>query len=61
MPAAAKARIDALTAAGAAQELADYQEAEHLGVSRFIKDSPALSGDERRHIMAAIVRESRRN
>jgi soluble lytic murein transglycosylase len=57
----AKARIDVLTAAGAVQELADYQEADHLGVSRFMKDSPALSGDERRHVMAAIVRESRRN
>jgi soluble lytic murein transglycosylase len=57
----ATARIEALTAAGAARELADYQEAEHLGVSRFVKDSTALWGDERRHVLAAIVRESRRN
>lgn len=57
----ANARIEALSAFGAAQELADYQEAEHLGVSRFMKDSTALWGDERRHVEAAIVREAHRN
>ena len=35
--------------------------AERLGVSRFMKDSTALWGDERRRVMAAIVRESRRD
>jgi soluble lytic murein transglycosylase-like protein len=56
--AAANARIQALSAAE--QELADFQEAERLGVSRFMKDSTALWGDDRRRVMAAIVRESRR-
>ena len=59
--ASANARIRALSAAGAEQELADFQEAERLGVSRVMKDSTALWGDERRRVMAAIVRESRRN
>ncbi len=59
--AAAQLRIEALSALGAAQELGDYQEAERLGVSRFMKDSTAFWGDERRRVEAAIVRESRRN
>ncbi len=56
----AKSRIEALGAAGVAQELADSQEAEQLGVSRFMKDSTALWGGERRRVEAAIVREARR-
>ena len=59
--AAARARIAALSDSGAAQEVADYQEAERLGVGRFMKDSTALWGDERHRVMAAIVREARRN
>ena len=58
---AAKSRIEALSASGAAQDLADFNEAERLGVSRFMKDSTALWGDERRRVEAAIVREARRN
>ena len=58
---AATSRIDALSAFGAAQELVDFNEAERLGVSRFMKDSTALWGDERRRVEAAIVREARRN
>jgi soluble lytic murein transglycosylase-like protein len=57
--AAAKSRIEALAADE--QELADFREAEQIGVSRWMKDSTALWGDERRRVMAAIVRESRRN
>jgi soluble lytic murein transglycosylase len=57
----AKSRLETLGAAGAAQELADAQEAEQLGVSRFMKDSTALWGGERRRVEAAIVREARRN
>src|SRR5882672_11102398 len=49
---AAKSRLDALS---------DYQEAERIGVPRFMKDSTTLWGDERRRVMAALVRESRRN
>ena len=59
--AAAEARVDELSKFGAAQELADVQEAERLGVGRFMKDSTALWGDERRTVEAAIVREARRN
>src|SRR5436305_767860 len=40
----AKSRIEAFNAVGAAQELADVQEAERLGVSRFMKGSTALWG-----------------
>jgi soluble lytic murein transglycosylase-like protein len=57
----ANARIAVLSAAGVADELADYQEAERIGASGWLKDSTALWGDERRRVMAAIVRESRRN
>jgi soluble lytic murein transglycosylase-like protein len=57
--AAARLRIDALSADE--QELSDYREAERIGVSRWMKDSTALWGDERRRVMAAIIRESRRN
>ena len=57
----AKSRIAALSDSGAAQEVADYQEAERIGVGRFMKDSTALWGDERHRVMAAIVREARRN
>jgi soluble lytic murein transglycosylase-like protein len=59
--AAAKSRISALVNAGAEQELLDFREAERLGLPRFMKDSTALWGDERRRVMAAIVRESRRH
>ena len=58
---AAKSRLDALSTVGAEQELSDYQEAERIGVPRFMKDSTTLWGDERRRVMAALVRESRRN
>jgi soluble lytic murein transglycosylase-like protein len=57
--AAARSRIEALSADE--QELSDFREAERIGVSRWMKDSTALWGDERRRVMAAIIRESRRN
>ena len=57
----AKAKFETLTQIGADQEYLDYREAERLGVSRFMKDSTAIWGEERRHVMAAIVREARRN
>jgi soluble lytic murein transglycosylase len=59
--AAVRARLETLSASGAEQELADAQEAERLGVARFMKDSIALWGDDRRRVMAAVVRESRKN
>ena len=57
----ATARVQALSATSTEQELADLREAERIGVSRFMKDGAALRGDERRRVMAAIVREARRN
>ena len=57
----ATSRIQSLSAIGAEQELADLREAERVGVSRFMKDATALWGDERRRVMAAIIREARRN
>jgi soluble lytic murein transglycosylase len=59
--AVSQARVEELSKFGAAQELADVQEAERLGVARFMKDSTAIWGDDRRTIMATIVREARRN
>jgi soluble lytic murein transglycosylase-like protein len=57
----ARSRIEALSAIGAEQELADYREAERIGLSRLMTDSAAFWGNERRRVMATIVRESRRN
>jgi len=57
----ATARVQALSATSTEQELADLREAERIGVSRFMKFGTALWGDERRRVMAAIVREARRN
>jgi soluble lytic murein transglycosylase len=57
----AQARIDALRQSGAEQDLADFQEAERLGVSRFMSNSTSLWGDDRRRVEVAIVREARRN
>lgn len=58
---AAQSRIDALSAFGAAEEMRDYQEAQRLGIAKVIKDSTALWGDQRKHVLAALVREARRN
>lgn len=59
--AAVRARLETLSGSGAEQELTDAREAERLGVARFMKDSTALWGDDRRRVMAAVVRESRKN
>ena len=56
----ARARLEQLEAAGAAQEIRDWQEAKRLGLDRALNDRGALWGDDRRHVLAAIVRESRR-
>jgi soluble lytic murein transglycosylase len=58
---AVRTRLEALASSPAAQEMADAREAEQLGVARFMKDSTALWGDDRRRVMAAVVRESRKN
>jgi soluble lytic murein transglycosylase len=57
----AEARIAALKNMGAEQELADFQEAERLGISRYMRNSSAIWGSDRRRVEAAIVREARRN
>jgi soluble lytic murein transglycosylase len=56
----ARQKLDALAAAGALQEYDDLQEAERLGLDKVIR-SPALLADDRKRVLAAIVRESRRN
>ncbi|HYS07857.1 MAG TPA: lytic transglycosylase domain-containing protein [Myxococcales bacterium] len=58
---AARSRLRAVPVASAAQELADLQEAERIGLGRLMKDSTAIWGEERPRVMATIVRESRRN
>jgi soluble lytic murein transglycosylase-like protein len=57
----AQARLRALPAVLLEQEIADLREAERIGLARFMQDSTALWGDERRRVLSAIVRESRRN
>ncbi|HEX4385321.1 MAG TPA: lytic transglycosylase domain-containing protein [Myxococcales bacterium] len=54
-----QARLAAL--AGVEQDQADLKEAERIGIPRFMKDSTALWGDERRRVEIAIVREARIN
>ncbi|MFL5310824.1 MAG: lytic transglycosylase domain-containing protein [Myxococcales bacterium] len=49
-----------MEAAGAAQQIRDWQEAKRLGLDRALNDRGALWGEERRHVLAAIVREARR-
>jgi len=58
---AARSRMQVLQAASLEQEIADLGEAERIGIGRAMRDSTALWGDERRRVMSAIVRESRRN
>jgi soluble lytic murein transglycosylase len=56
-----RARLDQLEAAGAVQELRDWMEAKRLGLDRALGDRGRLWGDDRRRVLAAIVREARRN
>ena len=56
----ARARLEQLDAAGAAQELRDFQEAKRVGLDRALNDRGSLWGDDRRRVLAALVRESRR-
>ena len=59
--AAAQARIEELSATGAAREAADVREAERLGIGKFVKTSNNFREGDRERIEAAIVREARRN
>lgn len=56
-----RARLDQLDAAGAVQDLRDFLEAKRLGLDRALGDRGRLWGDDRRRVLAAIVREGRRN
>jgi len=55
-----KSRLDQLRAIGAVDELEQYQTAEKLGLDRVIKSDSILPKDKRR-VLAAIVREAKRN
>jgi soluble lytic murein transglycosylase len=55
-----KSRLDQLRAIGAVEELEHYRTAEKLGLDRVIKSESLLPKDKRR-VLAAIVRESKRN
>ena len=55
-----KSRLDQLRANGAVDEMEHYQAAEKLGLDRIIKSDSLLPKDKRR-VLAAIVRESKRN
>ncbi len=57
--AGARTHLEQLEAA--AQELRDWQEARRLGLDRALPDRGALWGDDRRRVLAAIVREARRH
>jgi soluble lytic murein transglycosylase len=57
----ARSRLTAPDVSSALQDAQDLQEAERIGIPRFMKDSTALWGDDRRRVEIAIVREARRN
>lgn len=54
----ARVRLDQL--ADAVQEVQDFREAQRLGLDRAMDDRGAFTHEERRRVLAAIVRESRR-
>jgi len=57
----ARGQLARLEQAGAVQELRDWQEAKRLGLDRALSDRGGLWGDDRRRVLAAIVREARRH
>jgi soluble lytic murein transglycosylase len=56
----ARQKLESLAAAGALQEYDDLHEAERLGLDRMIRPQ-SLVADDRKRVLVAIVRESRRN
>ncbi len=56
----ARAQLARLEQAGAVQELREWQEAKRLGLDRALGDRGGPWADDRRRVLAAIVRESRR-
>jgi soluble lytic murein transglycosylase len=56
----ARQKLDALASVGALQDYDDLREAERLRLDRMIR-SQSLVADDRKRVLAAIVRESRRN
>jgi soluble lytic murein transglycosylase len=59
--AAAQARLGQLEQTGAVEKLRDWQEAQRIGLDRAIGNRAGLWGDDRRRVLAVIVRESRRH
>jgi soluble lytic murein transglycosylase len=57
----ARAQLARLEQAGAVQELRDWHEARRLGLDRALSERGGVWGDDRRRVLAAIVREARRH
>ena len=57
----ARARLGQLEQTGAVEELRDWQEAQRIGLDRAMGDRAGLWEDDRRRVLAVIVRESRRH
>src|SRR3984893_9177385 len=58
---AAKSRLAALSTVGAEEALSDSQEAERIAGPRYLRGLSSMCGVAGRRVMAALVRESRRN
>jgi soluble lytic murein transglycosylase len=56
----AREQLQQLDASGALQELHDWREAQRLGLDRALNGRGGFTGEEKRRVLAAIVRESRR-
>ena len=57
----ARDQLQQLDATGALQELHDWREAQRLGLGRALDHRGGFTNDEKRRVLAAIVRESRRH
>jgi len=57
----ARGRLAQLEQIGAVEELRDWQEAKQIGLDRALGDRGAPGVDDRRRVLAAIVREARRH
>jgi soluble lytic murein transglycosylase len=57
----AREQLQQLDATGVLQELYDWREAQRLGLDRALNGRGGFSEDEKRQVLAAIVRESRRH
>jgi soluble lytic murein transglycosylase len=57
----ARAQLAQLEQIGAVEELRDWQEAKRIGLDRALGDRGGPWAEDRRRVLAAIVREARRN